>query len=422
MSGMVVIVDGFSMGAILARELSARVLCVHVLSDARYLGRFAGGIVPDIYVGTLVAGVDGDATDLANALRHHSPTEVVAGSEWGVELAERLATLLSVPSNSAGSTNLRRNKYDMVEAARAAGLPVAAQRIVFDSDEAIAWMVESSLPRAVAKPLSSAASDHVYICDSAAALGTAVSTIRASRSVMLAANDAVVVQQFLEGTEYVVNTVSGNGRDKVSEIWRVQKYLTAEGRNLYDFDDLCEPSSAEAVDVINYVRRLLPALGITHGAGHTEVMRGPQGVRLIESAARVSGAANPIAIRAATGNDQIGLVVELLTDNARFKGAPDVYELRQQARCVHLMTGAGRIFSHADTLAFLQTLPTFSNIVFRSPDGSALVPTIDVATCPGAFFLVSTDKQAIERDYQAFRAWERSLDEAAMKSKETLHA
>ncbi|HEY4092647.1 MAG TPA: ATP-grasp domain-containing protein [Luteibacter sp.] len=422
MGGLVVVVDGFSMGAVLAGQLAARVSCVHVLSDERYLARFAGGEVPDIYTDSFILGRDGDVKVISDALATYGPAEVVAGSEWGVWLAEALAVGLGVPTNSAGGTHLRRNKFDMVEAAGAAGLAVAAQAMVTDGEQAAHWMVGLGLERAVAKPLESAASDNVFICDSPASLGAAVSTIRASRSVMLTTNEKVVVQQFLDGTEYVVNTVSGAGEDKVSEVWRVTKYLSDEGRNLYDFDDLCDPVSADAKDVIDYVRRLLPVLGMVHGAGHTEVMRGTQGVRLIESAARVSGAANPQAIRVATGNDQIGLLVDLLTRPAAFREAPEVYPLLQSVRCVHLMTGVRRVFSHARTLAFLQTLPTFSNIVFRSRDGAQLEPTVDVATCPGAFFLVAASSLDIHRDYLAFRAWELSLDRQAQTLEEAAHA
>lgn len=421
MSGAVVVVDGFSMGALLAKELAARVPCVHVLSDARHGRRFPGGNVPDFYVASLVVGEDGDIAAVLEKLRHFEPEQVVPGSEWGVEVAEYLGAALGVPCNSQGGTHLRRNKFDMVEAARAAGLPVAAQRIVVEPEQAAAWMTEHGLSRAVAKPLSSAASDNVFICGGPDALGAAVATIRASRSVMLSSNDSVVIQQFLDGTEYVVNTVSREGREKVSEVWRVQKHLSQEGRNLYDFDDLCDPSSDDAADVIDYVRKLLPVLGITHGAGHTELMRGVHGARLIESAARVSGAANPLAIRAATGNDQIGLVVDLLTTASQFDAAPDVYERKQRVRCVHLQTGVPRVFSHAHTLAFLQTLPTFSNIVFRSPDGASLMPTVDVATCPGAFFLVDAEQEAIERDYCTFREWERTLHAAALPHREIAH-
>lgn len=416
--GVVVIVDGFSTGALLASEIASRAACVHVLSDPRHVQRFPGGEVPSVYRNTFVLGQDSEFSQVVEDLRHFLPIHVIPGSEWGVELAEKLATALAVPSNSAGCTRLRRNKFSMAEAAGNAGLAVAAQQLVSEPSEAVAWMLGLGLRRAVAKPMSSAASDHVYICDTPEALGSAVAIIRSACSVMLAANDSVLIQEFLYGTEYVVNAVSSENNHKVSEVWRVQKKLCAGGRNLYDFDDLCDPSSAEASEVIAYVLKLLPILGIRHGASHVEVMRGPDGVRLIELAARVSGAANPTAVREVTGHDQIGLMVDLLTAVPDYLATPEIYSKRLMLRCVHMQTGAPRLFDHAKTLKFLQGLPTFSNIAFRSPDGARLVPTVDVATCPGAFFLIAASQDDIERDFVAFRHWEKSLDEAALAHRE----
>lgn len=407
--GAIVVVDGFSMGALLAEELAQSRACIHVLSNVRYLAKFRGGIIPAIYRSNHVFEAS-LLDDLVDKLKTEGIVAVTAGSEWGVELAELLAEKLDVPGNAPSTTSLRRDKFCMGMAASAAGLAVAKQVQVSSSKEAMDWMRATSFDRVVAKPMASAASDHVYICGSPEELGHAVSRILAASNVMLLKNERVLIQEYLDGIEYVVNTVSDQSLHRVSEVWKVHKHLTAEGRNIYDFDDLCELDDADALAAVAYVRDLLPILGVRFGAGHSEVMLTSRGVRLLETAARVSGAANPCAIRAATGDDQIGLLVKLLTNRDGFLHGKMDYTRQLHVRCVHLQVRRSRRFSHSRIQDFLSSLPTFSNIVFRAADGVIVAPTVDVATCPGAFFLVAADEPEIVRDYEAFREWELASD------------
>src|SRR5580698_10016499 len=86
----VVIVDGYSTGRELVRELSRRgVMCLHVRSTARIPAAVGNCFDASAYYKDL--GYLGPVTEAATALQIISPDAVVAGSEWGVTFAEFVA-------------------------------------------------------------------------------------------------------------------------------------------------------------------------------------------------------------------------------------------------------------------------------------------------------------------------------------------
>ncbi|XBS70093.1 hypothetical protein ABK905_01975 [Acerihabitans sp. KWT182] len=157
---------------------------------------------------------------------------------------------------------------------------------------------------------------------------------------------------------------------------------------------------------IAYTLRVLDAIGIVKGAGHTELILSSDGPRLLEVGARASGAANPTAIRIATGSDQLELMRYAYTSPASFHQARERYQLNRPLRCVHAIASQNQPFSHAELRNFLETLPGFVSVVMKIAEGTRLKPTTDVFTCPAAFFLTGENEQDIAQDYVRYRQWE----------------
>lgn len=83
------------------------------------------------------------------------------------------------------------------------------------------------------KPLASAGSDGVYFAASEAEARTAFDTILGGRNVFGADNGAVLIQEFLQGTEYVVDSVSHRGQHRVCCLWEYDKRKTNEAAFVY---------------------------------------------------------------------------------------------------------------------------------------------------------------------------------------------
>eukprot|EP00953_Heterococcus_sp_UTEX-ZZ885_P025290 13748-Heterococcus_DN1.PRE.3 len=108
----------------------------------------------------------------------------------------------------------------------------------------------SEWPLIVIKPLRGCASGDVYLCDSADEAKTALDTIIGTPLYATpgAVNEEVLVQEFLVGQEYVVDTVSCNGVHKVMAVWKYDKRPTNGAAFVYYRTQLrhCSSSSSSS--------------------------------------------------------------------------------------------------------------------------------------------------------------------------------
>ena len=100
---------------------------------------------------------------------------VLAGAETGVELADQLAERLGLRSNGTEGSLARRNKYDMGEKVRQAGIRAVKQAQCTCLEELHAFRLKLRIElhmqpeeqlSVVLKPAQSAGSDDVFLCES----------------------------------------------------------------------------------------------------------------------------------------------------------------------------------------------------------------------------------------------------------------
>ena len=91
-----------------------------------------------------------------------------AGSELGTELADSLGDKLGVRSNGAETSFLRRDKFQMGEAVRRSRVRAVRQARVTSWEQIDVWLKQQKFEpfRVVIKPIRSAGSDNVYLCES----------------------------------------------------------------------------------------------------------------------------------------------------------------------------------------------------------------------------------------------------------------
>ena len=65
-----------------------------------------------------------------------------------------------------------------------------------------------------------AGSDDVFLCDSEESVRIAFDKINGAINNLGVRNEGVLIQEFLQGTEYVVDSVSRDGVNKVTAIWQ----------------------------------------------------------------------------------------------------------------------------------------------------------------------------------------------------------
>lgn len=244
----------------------------------------------------------------------------------------------NVPSLSLA----RRNKYLMGEAIRSAGLRAVKQIQTSDWTDIPPFLdtcrkpsLHPSLPpslKVVLKPLSSAGSDGVFFASSEQEVREAFDTILSSKNVFGEKNTSVLVQEYLRGTEFVVDSISHEGVHRVTALWRYDKRplngaaFVYYGLRLFESEGGGEGGRGGVREVewalARYAHRCLDALGIKNGFSHAEVMwvEGEGGMGgepcLVEVGARPHGGEGTFVslTEAAIGYNQLSVALDLIED------------------------------------------------------------------------------------------------------------
>lgn len=268
----VIVVDTFSTGAMLCDLLYSRGFkVIRVLSgDLQDLL----DMVPDGLNFTFEASfmlstdVENDiaVNDIIRGVRDlgYPVIAVLAGAETGVELADQLSERMGLMTNGTALSEARRNKFVMGETIRAAGIRAVKQLRATTWGEIDAWIKEwnPSPFKVIVKPMDSAGSDDVTLCLSHADVQNAFGNIMGKINGLGLVNKAVLVQEYLEGQEYVVDMVSREGEHKVAAIWAYDRrpangaHFVCFGQHIMAIDEELCP------ELVAYMKRVVTALGI----------------------------------------------------------------------------------------------------------------------------------------------------------------
>merc|ERR1719230_1239856 len=252
--------------------------------------------------------LEGGLPELAQRIRSlpfSAISAVIPGSDVGVVLGEQLSEALSMEhSNGTARLLQRTDKASMQDRLRECGIPACEQIKSADLAELLAWARARGEWPLVAKPSGGCGSDGVFFCRNEGDLRQAHSEIVGKVNPKGGLNDTVALQEFLKGDEYIVDTVSKNGRHLCVSIWSQGKrkdlpwnptgIITTENRLLQPKGDLQD-------ELVDYVFSVLDAFDYKHGPCHTEVMLTARGPVLIEVNCRMHGVQGPLAMELATG-------------------------------------------------------------------------------------------------------------------------
>ena len=262
-----VIVDAYSTGSMLPAEFKKfGIECIHIQSSSHITVEFVSSFRASDFKRKFVVSVDTELQAIAESLKTgHQIICVTAGTETGVEVAEKLAALLGLPGNDPTASRLRRDKYMMHERLRSVGLSSLSQSRCESREAALSWAKEQDSWPIVVKPTASAGADGVVFCHDLHEIAAATDAVLGKRNKLGEINEAVVLQHKLYGQQFIVNAVSKDGAHHISEIWRDDKIPIAGASLVCDREILISPETALAKSLQEYVVRCLDALGIKDG-------------------------------------------------------------------------------------------------------------------------------------------------------------
>jgi biotin carboxylase len=326
-----------------------------------------------------------------------------------VELAVGVWVAQGVETNGTALSEARRNKYLMAMALGRQGLAIADQILSPSLADIMGWWHGRGGGKVVLKPFKSLGADSVYICENAAAIERSFALIHGSMNVAGIINDKVLAQEFLEGEEYIVNTVSSGGEHRVCEVWRCEKELISGAGYISCLEALVAPSGPIPAALEAYAKGALDALGIKTGPAHFEIMLTAHGPILIEVGARIQGAIHPASVSKATGTNLIELTIEAYLAKEKLQ-----QRMKTPRQVMKPMYHLFLICPRSGTLkrfdsAFIEGLPSYTAMTARVRPGDAVKKTTDLFSSLGYVDLVHEDEELVRRDYRSLRSHEKGL-------------
>lgn len=268
---------------------------------------------------------------------------VVAGSEPGVELSDRLRTdIPECPANDPASPSRRWDKQYMFEALAAAGVPSLTTRSVAAGHNDVPADAIAELSRGrklVVKPARGAASVDVRLVANPAELTEAVSAITEA-SGFFGGRSAALIQQMYPAprVEYAVDTFSEAGDHELLCVTVYDKRVSESGDFVYERGRWIDHDDPVVSELADYARQVLDALGVRIGPAHMEIMSGPLGPRLIDFGARAHGIGHPRQTFLLTGSSQVHreceYIAELFGVRAPLAHRPGGYTLSRHGALV----------------------------------------------------------------------------------------
>jgi biotin carboxylase len=400
-----VIVDAYSTGKKLAPYLNGRgYSCVHIKSDPHLPLRFehkASHFVKSIVF-------QGDINKVLEELRDYKVKICIPGSESGVELADTLSQVLNVPTNGTEYSRARRDKYIMTEMVAKKGLKTVKHIQSSHSQDIINWVKEQAALPIVLKPLGSASGDGVFFCHHENEIVSAFNSIIGKPNLFGQVNETVLAQTFSLGQEYIVNSVSCNGKHLVVEIWKIKKI---ENTTIYDTAEVMHRQANEFNALEAYTKEVLDALHIKHGASTTELKyTAASGPILIETGARLMGNAPLSFTNDLIGCTQLSLMVEAYLNPGLFMSLLDSKyqpEMPYHAFAVVLISDSEGVMVNKLNTEEIKNLPSFHSYLIDDEPGTKIQRTTSSVNSPGEIYLLNKDRNQLLEDCHRIRQIEK---------------
>lgn len=351
----------------------------------------------------------------------------IPGFELGVLLADSICEQLTLPGNDFSKSLARRDKYEMVLALQKAGVPAINTCACNHLDEAICFANKIGYPVLIKPPLS-AGSDGVFICKNEKELTKAFSSLHLTNDFHGKKIDKVIVQTYIHGHEYAVNTVSFAGKHYIADIWKYRKLerTTSTGKNvkLYGEMILLSPhQDKKEFDVLKeYIFKSLDALGVKYGAANNEVFIQTDGSPvLVETGARMEWIDNLTLRKKAFKHNIVELTaLSYINPSALDKMMPEQFRTPSNTLCRLKLVSyrSGQLTNFNSSL--IKNLTSYHGMLLRYSLGYYIKETTDLFTALGAVFLSGTKKQ-VEADIHLIREAEKEGQLLMVTSPQSQH-
>lgn len=410
----ILLVDSYSLGAGFSSVLNGLGYeCLHVRSSKNLPEKLQKSFIGTNFSKSFCVDAQG-IDSILNSLEKQNIQLVLAGSEPGVETADIIADYLGVSYNNFSLSAARRNKYLMHESLKRANVPSMNHFCSSNLTELQEWIRTAVRGKCVLKPCSGGGGQNVFICEDAKEVEIAYQQIISTGNLFNQPNHEVLAQGFLSGQEYIVNSVSREGKPYFTDIWEINK-------GFFEQHAVCSYADSVSVDsdvwkiLTSYAESALNALGIKFGPAHCEIMMTTSGPILIECGARFEGAVDMAAIASHYETNQFLATIDASFSPAKFDELlkKPRHTNSEVMRHIYLMSHSEGLLNKNPDFQKIANLESFFSLTSSLSAGMKLEKTIDLFKSPGFAYLCG-DPKKMNEDYELFRDLESKIYNSAL--------
>ncbi len=339
--------------------------------------------------------------DLIEKISDYDIKCIITGSEFGIPFADMLSHKMGLPCNHPDTTTKRTTKYGMHSALKDAGLRYIRQEKIYDKKGAEEFWRNYNPKKVVIKPDLSAGSFGLHVCDSLESTIYALDSLMSSTSWTGEQFEYILIQDYIEGDEYIVNTITKDGVHKITDVWKYTKIELGGGVVPIGVKTVTDPNQYE-IDFASYALKVLDAVGIEYGPSHLEIKLDEDGPVLIEVNARPMGGHFSVSSLDAALNHHItDLALDIMCGFKDIKSLPDGIPKMRGMYMMVLIVYENRIVSLSPLAQLVRCISTFREI-FSPLMGKGAVPievTNDYVSSIGSVEFISDDDYLLDGDF-----------------------
>lgn len=339
---------------------------------------------------------------------------VMPTSDAAVHLTDLLADCVGVRGNPAHGplAEARRNKLVMGNVVCKAGIRCLHQDVVSSWAEAHAYLLNMNPPLShknpvVFKILQGSGGEGTDQINSIAEAKTYFDQVHGSVNKYKEVNSLILIQEYLVGTEYAVDSVSRDGVHKVVDVM-IEDFRPANGIfDQYFGFKIQNTSDPKIQKIIEYAHKVLDATGLQNGASNTEVkwLESEQQPCLVEVNARWAGMNwhDGFALEdACMGNNQIAAAFTAYLDEPGFRMMPTIPIMKHWGNAVATVNYEKGIVKAVPGLAAAKHYPSYYDSDMDCPSSNLVGKFLDLTNpdcIPVLIAFVSDDKSVVDADY-----------------------
>ena len=345
-------------------------------------------------------------------VRKANPILIVPGNERGVVLAARLSHELGLLGNSIENLDAMTLKNEMHKRLAQRGLRSIKGKVIHSLDEALEFYDSENLGEVVIKPTYSAGSSSVRICLNRNEMIESINQLFDEVNYYGDELEELLIQERINGIEYIVNTVTHKGIHRVTLVWKYNKVKTSEGAIVYDSCETVNELSLGEAEMVEYAYKVADALEIQYGPVHGEYMIDEKGPVLIEVNCRPCGGSMPAEFldRISGQHETDSILDSYLKPKCFFDELRKKYILHAHGTLKFFITPKNMVVRSSPIVNIDKKLKAFhdSSLVNATYHDMFFQKTEDLTTAAGYVFLINEDKADVDHDLNFLRDVERN--------------